>query len=160
MFSRHSILYLALLTFGSLTHGETLKLTWSFMEGPRRSGAACTAVKFGKSVALAEAGQHIGGLTSGGLGRLILATGGHCGFSREFYKRLGKYYNKAEAWTFAPSAAEKELRALLSEHKIVPKFNQRLAKVKREGARIVEISMEDGTVYLGRSFIDTTYEGD
>src|SRR4030095_6631933 len=25
---------------------------------------------------------------------------------------------------------------------------------------IVEISMEDGTVYRGKSFIDTTYEGD
>jgi hypothetical protein len=162
MSSRHSLLFLALLVAGGLARGETIEADVVVYGGTAGGvSAACTAEKFGKSVALAEFGQHIGGLTSGGLGATDIgnktAIGG---FSREFYKRLGKHYNKAEAWTFAPSVAEKELRALLSEHKIVPKFNQRLAKVKKEGARIVEITMEDGTVYRGKAFIDTTYEGD
>ena len=34
----------------------------------------------------------------------------------EFYKRLGTHYGKPEAWTFEPSVAERELRALLAEN--------------------------------------------
>ena len=49
---------------------------------------------------------------------------------------------------------------LLSEGKVPVKFKQRLATVKKQGARITEITMEDGTVYRGKMFIDTTYEGD
>jgi FAD dependent oxidoreductase len=162
MSSRHSLLLLALFVSGGIARGETIEADVVVYGGTAGGvSAACTAVKFGKTVALAEFGQHIGGLTSGGLGATDIGNKAAIGgFSREFYKRLGKHYNKAEAWTFAPSAAEKELRALLSEHKIVPKFNQRLASVKKQGARIVEISMEDGTVYRGKTFIDTTYEGD
>ena len=123
--------------------------------------AACTAAKFGKSVALAEFGRHIGGLTSGGLGATDIGNKAAIGgFSHDFYKRLGQHYHKAEAWTFAPSVAEKELRALLAEQGIAPRFGQRLASVKKQGARIEEVTMEDGTVYRGKMFIDATYEGD
>ncbi len=123
--------------------------------------AACTAARLGKTVALAEFGRHIGGLTSGGLGYTDIGNKAAIGgFSRDFYKRLGKVYGRAEAWTFAPSAAEKELRALLAEHKVPVRFSQRLAGVKKDGARIAEIVMEDGTVYRGKMFIDASYEGD
>jgi hypothetical protein len=123
--------------------------------------AACTATKFGKTAVVAEFGKHIGGMTSGGLGFTDIGNKAAIGgFSRDFYKRLGKHYGKAEAWTFEPSVAERELRALLAEHKVPVKFSQRLASVKKEGARISEITMEDGTVYRGKIFIDTTYEGD
>lgn len=162
MSSRHSRLFLALFASGGLAHGETIEADVVVYGGTAGGvAAACTAAKFGKSVALAEFGQDIGGLTSGGLGATDIGNKAAIGgFSREFYKRLGKHYNKAEAWTFAPSVAEKELRALLSEHKIVPRFKQRLASVRKLGARITEITMEDGTVYRGKTFIDTTYEGD
>ncbi|MEO6784730.1 MAG: FAD-dependent oxidoreductase, partial [Chthoniobacteraceae bacterium] len=59
-----------------------------------------------------------------------------------------------------PSVAERELRALLGEWKVPVKFGQRLASVRKDGARISEITMEDGTVYRGKMFIDATYEGD
>src|SRR5687767_9560721 len=76
--------------------------------------AACTAVRFGKKAVLTEYGTHIGGLTSGGLGYTDIGNKAAIGgFSRQFYKRLGSHYGKAEAWTFEPSVAEKELRALL-----------------------------------------------
>src|SRR5688572_23124768 len=79
--------------------------------------AACTAAKFGKTTVVAEFGKHIGGLTSGGLGYTDIGNKAAIGgFSRHFYKRLGKHYGKAEAWTFAPSVAEQELRALLQEN--------------------------------------------
>jgi hypothetical protein len=82
------------------------------------------------------------------------------GFSREFYKRLGKHYGKPEAWTFEPSVAERELRALLAESKLRVYLEQRLATVKKDGARIVEIVMENGSVFRAKMFIDCTYEGD
>jgi hypothetical protein len=123
--------------------------------------AACTAAKLGRTVVLAEFGRHIGGLTSGGLGYTDIGNKAAIGgFSRNFYQRLGVHYGKAEAWTFAPSVAERELRALLAEAKVPVRFSQRLATVKKDGASIREITMEDGTVYRGRIFIDATYEGD
>jgi hypothetical protein len=68
------------------------------------------------------------------------------GFSRGFYQRLGRHYNKPEAWTFEPSVAERELRALLAESKVPAYFEQRLATVKKDGARIVEVVMENGNL--------------
>jgi hypothetical protein len=162
MSSRHSLLFLALFASGGFARADTIEADVVVYGGTAGGvAAACTAAKFGKTVALAEFGRHIGGLTSGGLGATDIGNKAAIGgFSHEFYKRLGKHYNKPEAWTFAPSVAEKELRMLLSEHKIVPKFGQRLASVKKQGARITEIKMEDGTIYRGKVFIDTTYEGD
>ena len=123
--------------------------------------AACTAARLGKRAVVAEFGTHIGGLTSGGLGWTDIGNKAAIGgFSRDFYKRLGKHYGKEEAWFFEPSVAERELRALLDESKVPVKFRQRLATVKKDGARISEITMEDGTVYRGKMFIDATYEGD
>ncbi len=123
--------------------------------------AACTAARLGKKAVVAEFGTHIGGLTSGGLGWTDIGNKAAIGgFSRDFYKRLGKHYGKDEAWFFEPSVAERELRALLAESKVPVKFGQRLATVKKDGARITEMTMEDGTVYRGKIFIDATYEGD
>jgi hypothetical protein len=123
--------------------------------------AACTSVRLGKKTVVAEFGRHIGGLTSGGLGQTDIGNKAAIGgFSRDFYKRLGGHYGKPEAWTFEPSVAERELRALLAESKVPVRFGQRLSSVKKDGARIAEIAMEDGTVYRGKMFIDATYEGD
>ncbi|MEO6738643.1 MAG: FAD-dependent oxidoreductase, partial [Chthoniobacteraceae bacterium] len=123
--------------------------------------AACTSARLGKKVVVAEFGTHIGGLTSGGLGWTDIGNKAAIGgFSRDFYKRLGQHYGKPEAWFFEPSVAERELRALLDESKVPVKFRQRLAHVKMDGARITEITMEDGAVYRGKMFIDATYEGD
>ena len=39
-------------------------------------------------------------------------------------------------------------------------LQQRLASVTKDGARIAEITMENGKVYRAKMFIDATYEGD
>ncbi len=143
-------------------HAETIESD-VVVYGGTASGvsAACTATRLGKTAVVAEFGQHIGGLTSGGLGWTDIGNKAAIGgFSRAFYKRLGKHYGKDEAWFFEPSVAERELRALLSESKVPVKFGQRLSTVKKDGARITEMTMEDGTVYRGKMFIDATYEGD
>ncbi|MEO8352294.1 MAG: FAD-dependent oxidoreductase, partial [Chthoniobacteraceae bacterium] len=123
--------------------------------------AACTAARLGKNVVVTEFGRHVGGLTSGGLGWTDIGNKAAIGgFSRTFYQRLGRHYGKPEAWYFEPSVAEQELRALLAEAKVPIHFEQRLASATFEGARIVEITMEDGNVYRGKMFIDCSYEGD
>ena len=123
--------------------------------------AACTATRMGKKAVVTEFGQHIGGLTSGGLGWTDIGNKAAIGgFAHDFYKRLGKHYGREEAWWFEPSVAERELRSLLAEAKVPVYFGQRLASVKKDGTRIVEIAMENGNVYRAKQFIDCTYEGD
>ncbi len=155
-----SIIFCALLSFAA--RAEVVE-TDVLVFGGTAAGvsAASTARRLGKSVIVTEFGHHIGGLTSGGLGWTDIGNKAAIGgFAHEFYKRLGKHYGRAEAWWFEPSVAEKELRALLAEANVPVYLEQRLAGVKKDGARIAEISMEDGNVFRAKMFIDCTYEGD
>src|SRR4051812_50170023 len=69
---------------------------------------AAAVAKEGKSVILIEQCRHLGGLTSGGLGKTDFGNKAVIGgLSREYYKRLGKHYGKDEVWTFEPSVAER-----------------------------------------------------
>ncbi len=123
--------------------------------------AAVQTAKLGRCAIVVEPGRHLGGLTSGGLGFTDIGNKSAIGgLSREFYRSLGKHYGRDEAWTFEPSVAEREFYALLAEAKVIARFNQRLASVKKSGARIVEISTEGGDVYRAKMFVDATYEGD
>ena len=108
--------------------------------------AAIQVARMGKSVILIEPSQHVGGLTSGGLGmtdsgrREVIG-----GIGREFYQRLQQHYAKDEAWhqqkredyqfynasddaiwRFEPSVAEAMLREMLAEAKVEVIFGQRL----------------------------------
>ncbi len=123
--------------------------------------AACTAARFGKKAVVTEFGQHVGGLTSGGLGWTDIGNKAAIGgFALDFYKTLGKHYGREEAWWFEPHVAEATLRARLAEARVPALFGQRLASVKKDGARITEIVMENGNVFRAKTFIDCTYEGD
>jgi hypothetical protein len=147
--------------------------------------AAVQAARMGRSVILLEPGQHLGGMTSGGLGATDIgnkrAIGG---ISREFYQRIRKHYenaahwkyekradyrgpvlnpNEDTAWMFEPHVAEKIYRDWIRELKVPVVFGQRLdlAKgIQKEGTRLVAITMESGQRYRGKIFIDATYEGD
>ena len=152
--------------------------------------AAVQATRMGKTALLAESGDHLGGMTSGGLGATDIGNKAAIGgIGREFYHRVAQHYAKDDAWqfekredyfgprggrpalnelsssdatmwTFEPHVAEDILFQMLNEAKAPVYFRQRLAAVKKEGARIVEIVMENGKVYRARMFIDATYEGD
>ena len=149
------------------------------------AAAAVQVARQGKSVVLIEPGKHIGGLTSGGLGATDIGNKGAIGgVSREFYRRVKKYYEdpavwkqeKAAAylsgrqgkdedtmWTFEPHVAEKILRDMLAEAKVPVVFGERLDLkngVVKEKAVIVSLKMESGKTFAGRRFIDATYEGD
>ena len=123
--------------------------------------AAVQATRMGKSVALAVFNTHLGGLTSGGLGATDVGnTASIGGVSREFYRRIGQHYGVAERFNFEPKVARRVFEDWLAEVGVVPRWNQRLASVGRDGRRITEIRMEDGTIYRAKMYIDATYEGD
>ena len=147
--------------------------------------AALQAKRLGRSVVLIEPGQHLGGLTAGGLGATDIGNKAAIGgLSREFYRRIGKHYADDAAWrwqapldyrkarpvepdqamwTFEPHVAERILRGMLSEHGIAVVFGERLdlAKgVSKVAARMQSIRMESGRRFVGKMFLDATYEGD
>jgi hypothetical protein len=152
--------------------------------------AAVQAARMGKRAVIAEFGQHLGGMTSGGLGATDIGNKAAIGgVAREFYHRVALHYARDEAWplerredyfakratratladlkspdgtmwTFEPHVAEEILLAMIKERNVPAHFGQRLASVKKRGARITEIAMENGKVYRAKMFIDATYEGD
>ncbi len=147
--------------------------------------AAVKVTRMGKSVVLIEPGEHLGGLTSGGLGATDIGSKAAIGgMSREFYQRIRKHYsNDSEwqwekrdefegrghaqgedaAWTFEPHAAEKTFNEMIREAEVEVVYGERLNlnnSVNKNGTRITEIVMESGRKFAGKMFIDATYEGD
>jgi hypothetical protein len=123
--------------------------------------AAVQAARLGKTAVLAEFGNHLGGLTSGGLGATDIGNKAAIGgLAREFYRRLGRHYGKDEQWLFEPSVAENTLFALVNEARVPVYLQQRLSTVTKDGARIREITMENGKTFRAKMFIDASYEGD
>lgn len=149
--------------------------------------AAVQAKRMGKSVVIIEPSNHLGGLTTGGLGATDIgnkqAIGG---LARDFYHRVWQHYqsdaswnretrdaynarnprhdaNDKTMWTFEPHAASKIYRDMLGEAKIEPSMNERLDRrrgIRKSGPRIESITMESGRTFAAKMFIDATYEGD
>jgi hypothetical protein len=147
-----------------------------------RMGEKVVLLEFGKHIG----GLTTGGLGATDIGNKA-AIGG---ISREFYGRIAKHYSQDSAWrletradyfsrrgsgqanasdlgatnatmwTFEPHVAEDTFKAMLEEAKVPVHYEQRLASVKKAGLRILEITMEDGSVFKAKIFIDATYEGD
>jgi hypothetical protein len=152
--------------------------------------AAIQTTKMGKTVVIACPERHLGGLSAGGLGwtdsgnKAVIG-----GLSREFYHRVWQHYDKPEAWRwqrreeygnkgqdtvaldnaartmmiFEPHVAEQVYEAWIRELKIPVIRNawlDRAKGVRKEGNRIVSITMLDGNTYAAKIFIDATYEGD
>ena len=142
----------------------------------------------GKSVAVIEPGEREGGLTTGGLGQTDIGNKQVIGgLSREFYRRIAKYYADPKAWkwqkreeyrdggqtrtgnreqtmwTFEPGAALEVYRDWIAEVGLELVLRESLDRehgVKMDNGRIVSITMESGRVFTAKMFIDCTYEGD
>ncbi|MEL3970862.1 FAD-dependent oxidoreductase [Rossellomorea oryzaecorticis] len=131
--------------------------------GATPAGITCAiqAKKMGLTVAIAEFGRHIGGITASGLGATDFgAKEAIGGLSREFYKRIGNYYSKEEQWTFEPKAAASVFKNWLAEYEIPVYYNQHPETVEMEKMKIKRIIMENGSVFIGDFFVDAGYEGD
>jgi len=152
--------------------------------------AAVQAARMGRSALLVCPDRHLGGMSSGGLGWTDTGDKSVIGgLAREFYHRIWQHYQKPGAWrwqprhaygnkgqgvpaidgelrtmwVFEPHVAEQVFEDLLREHRI-PVFRDewldRTNGVKKRGARIEAISTLSGKTFVGRMFIDATYEGD
>ncbi len=147
--------------------------------------AAVQAARMGKSVLLVEPGEHLGGLTSGGLGSTDIGNKAAIGgLASDFYSRICRYYQKEDAWSwqkrenyapgkawdqeqrwwmFEPHVAEGIFHDLVREASVPVLLNERLnlkEGVVKEGSRIECLILESGRVVRGRMFIDATYEGE
>ncbi len=145
--------------------------------------AAVQVKRMGKSVIVVGPDQHLGGLTSGGLGWTDSGNKSVVGgISREFYQRVRKVYDQPQTWkwqaaedygryrpgddaqwTFEPHIAERVFEDLVRDYEI-PVFRGRWLDrdrgvVKNQG-RIQSITMLSGETFQGKMFLDATYEGD
>lgn len=147
--------------------------------------AAVQAARMGKSVVIVEPGEHLGGLTSGGLGATDIGNKGAIGgLASDFYSRICRHYQKEDAWVwqkrenyapgkawdqeqrwwmFEPHVAITIFNDLIREAAVPVLFHERLdlqGGVNKKHDRIESIVLESGRTIRGRMFIDATYEGD
>ncbi|NJM94076.1 MAG: FAD-dependent oxidoreductase [Cytophagales bacterium] len=128
--------------------------------------AAYSASQLGKKVVLISPDKHLGGLSSSGLGYTDIGNKyAVTGLALDFYRRLGLYYNRLEAWTFEPHKAEGVFNEYIKEGRVEVWYNSYLRQVEKEGTRIRSITVfdwesgEEKTV-SGLQFIDASYVGD
>ncbi len=152
--------------------------------------AAVQVAKMGKKVVVVSPDKHLGGLSASGLGWTDTGDKSVIGgLARNFYHRLYQHYQKEESWPwqerseygnkgqgnvaldgnnrtmwiFEPHAAEMAFDQLIEENDI-PLFREewldRDGGVSMKGAAIKSIQTLSGKVFIGRVFIDATYEGD
>jgi ribulose 1,5-bisphosphate synthetase/thiazole synthase len=130
--------------------------------------AAYTAQKLGKKAILIEPGRHLGGMSSGGLGYTDIGNKyAITGLARDFYRRIGKHYGKFEQWTFEPHVAEDIFKEYVAQGNFQVLYETRLRDVKKQGARITEVVLENAVdrsaaavIVRARVYIDCGYEGD
>jgi hypothetical protein len=147
--------------------------------------AAIQVARMGKTVALLEPTNHIGGNVVEGLGGTDIdnhkefqnspAVGG---IALEFYQRVAKAYGREEAfekmlknkeknsslWRMESSVAEKVINEWLAEYPITLFYQTRLSETKgaivKRGTEITQIKTENDNVFKAKIFIDATIEGD
>jgi len=140
--------------------------------------AGVQAARMGKRAVIVEPGRHLGGMTAGGLSAVDIGdprTVG--GMAREYFTRLVASYGQKLEWnkpfeskgggpatggaySIEPHVAERVFGEMAREANVPVHFQARLASVRKDGPRITELVMEDGTIFRAKMFIDATYEGD
>lgn len=81
--------------------------------------AAYSAAQCGKSVVLIEPTEHVGGMTTGGLGFTDIGNKQVIkGVAKEFYRKVGRHYGRLEQWIFEPSVADSIMRSYLQHENI------------------------------------------
>jgi hypothetical protein len=185
-----SLFLLIILTLCSLNSCLKNKAYDVVIYGATSAGiiAAVETARSGKTVIIINPNDHIGGLTTGGLGSTDIGNKKVIGgISREFYQRIKKYYENPDNWKwqkpseylvhgepldltkedafwyFEPSAAMSVYQDFISEYQIPLLTDERLdleKGVTMVDGKIIEITMESGKSFKGKMFIDATYEGD
>lgn len=152
--------------------------------------AAVQLAKDGRSVIVVSPDNHLGGLSSGGLG--YTDTGNKeviGGLAREFYHRVWLHYQNDDAWKwqkkseygnkgqgtvamdgerrtmwiFEPHVAEQVFNDMIADYNIElykDEWLDRSIDVEIENKAIKSILTLSGKRFKGKVFIDATYEGD
>ena len=126
--------------------------------------AAIMAAREGARVLLIEPTNHVGGLSTSGINtaeteHMLKWTIG--GFADEFYRRLGDHYGTGKPeYFFESSVAEKVYLDMLQQAGVEVQYGASVDRVNKEGARIADIRLTDGSKLESTVFIDASYEGD
>ncbi len=126
--------------------------------------AAVQAARHGLNVVLLDPENHVGGMSSGGLGATDRGNPESIGgLSAEFYLRIARKYIPTATtakYLFEPKVASTVFQDLLTSANVTPLLNEPLTLVRKTGTTIQEIETSTGLVVRAAMFIDTTYEGD
>jgi hypothetical protein len=125
--------------------------------------AAVAAARLGKNVTLVCVNNHVGGMTSSGLGVTDVGTFPQSigGFAAEFYSRVGAAYGATNpVYWFEPHVAEQTFLQMLNSAGVTLFTNLQLTSVTMSNLIITRIIMNDGSIFRAKEFIDATYEGD
>jgi hypothetical protein len=152
--------------------------------------ASIQAYQMGRSVILVSPDKHLGGLSSSGLGFTDTGNKEVIGgLARQFYQMIYDHYDKPSSWNwqnrsdygnkgqgnpaidgekrtmwiFEPHAAEEAFERMLFDSKVWVFTNEWLDRqngVVKENGSIISIRTLSGKIFLGKVFIDATYEGD
>lgn len=81
--------------------------------------AAYSAAQKGLDVVLVEPSEHIGGMTTGGLGYTDIGNKQVVkGIAKQFYRKVGEHYGQLEQWIFEPGVASSIFKEYLSHRRI------------------------------------------
>lgn len=129
--------------------------------------AAVAVKRLGKTALIVSPDQHLGGLSSSGLGATDVGNKiAVTGMARQFYRELGKHYDVPETWAFEPHHAEELYEAMITGADVPVWRDHHLVDVTKEGSRITAVTVVNASDYdaerqvIGAQFIDATYVGD
>lgn len=160
-----SLLHASLICAASLNAAEPATTDIVVYGGvPCGIAASITAAREGAKVILIEPTKHVGGLSTSGINtaeseHMLKWTIG--GFADEFYRRLGAHYKTGgPEYFFESSVAEKIYLEMLREAGVEVRYGASVDIVTKDGARITEVKLTDGSTLKAKVFIDAGYEGD
>lgn len=139
--------------------------------GATASGAmaALAAGREGMHVVLLEPGNHVGGMLTGGLSATDVGNPNVIGgYTLEFFERVGRYYDMQQydqkvSWRFEPHVGEEILRSMLNDARVDVRFHERMRQkdgVTKTANHLTSLITEDGSIWKGKVFVDSSYEGD
>jgi hypothetical protein len=145
---------------------------------PGGIGAAISAARLGRRVALVEYHDHVGGMAASGLGKSDVETKDAIGgLFREFTGRVREHYVEhygansenvrlsRDGYYYEPSVAERILRGMLARERISLFLRRQLETVTKSGSRVTAMRAVNRDTLVNEEFrapvfIDATYEGD
>ena len=171
-------LFLGLITFSAeLTAAPASYDVITYGGTPAGIAASIHAARDGARTLLIEPTKHVGGLSTSGINtaeseHMLAWTIG--GFADEFYRRMGRYYEQNKErltyphkdkrldtlYFFESSVAEKTYLEMLKEAGVEVRYGASVDTVRKDGLKIVAITLTDGTELSAKAFVDASYEGD